>query len=52
MGIEKKTYSFRLEENLVEQLRVYAKEENRNLSNMIETILLQYVSNRVAEDKK
>lgn len=52
MGIEKKTYSFRLEENLVEQLRVYAKEENRNLSNMIETILLQYVSNRVEEDKK
>ena len=52
MGIEKKTYSFRLEENLVEQLRVYAKEENRNLSNMIETILLQYVSNRVDEDKK
>lgn len=52
MGIEKKTYSFRLEEDLVEQLRVYAKEENRNLSNMIETILLQYVSNRVDEDKK
>lgn len=52
MGIEKKTYSFRLEEDLVEQLRVYAKEENRNLSNMIETILLQYVSNRVDEGKK
>ena len=52
MGIEKKTSSFRLEEDLVEQLRVYAKEENRNLSNMIETILLQYVSNRVDKDKK
>lgn len=52
MGIEKKVYSFRLEEALVEQLRVYAKEENRNLSNMIETILLQYVSNRVEKDKK
>lgn len=51
MGIEKKTYSFRLEEDLVEQLRVYAKEENRNLSNMIETILLQYVSNREAREK-
>ena len=51
MGIEKKTYSFRLEENLVEQLRVYAKEENRNLSNMIETILLQYVSKREAREK-
>lgn len=52
MGIEKKVYSFRLEEALVEQLRAYAKEENRNLSNMIETILLQYVSNRVEKDKK
>lgn len=52
MGVEKKVYSFRLEEDLVEQLRVYAKEENRNLSNMIETILLQYVSNRVDKDKK
>ena len=52
MGIEKKTYSFRLEENLVEQLRVYAREENRNLSNMIETILLQYVSKRVEGEKK
>lgn len=52
MGIEKKTYSFRLEEDLVEQLRVYAKEEHRNLSNMIETILLQYVSNREGQDKK
>lgn len=52
MGIEKKTYSFRLEEDLVEQLRIYAKEENRNLSNMIETILLQYVSKRVEGEKK
>lgn len=52
MGIEKKTYSFRLDEGLVERLRSYAKEENRNLSNMIETILLQYLSNRDSQDKK
>lgn len=52
MGIEKKTYSFRLDEGLVERLRGYAKEENRNLSNMIETILLQYLSNRDSQDKK
>ena len=29
-----------------------AKEENRNLSNMIETILLQYVSKRIEGEKK
>ena len=52
MGIEKRTYSFRLEETLVERLRQYAKAENRNLSNMVETILLQYLSNRDDEEKK
>ena len=52
MGIEKKVYSFRFDEEMVEQLRVYAKAENRTLSNMIETILLQYLSNRVEEEKK
>lgn len=52
MGIEKRTYSVRLDEQMVEKLRVYAKEENRNLSNMIETILLQYLSKRESEAKK
>mgnify|MGYP000775869627 CR=1 FL=1 len=52
MGIEKKTYSFRLDEELAEKIRSYARMENRNFSNMIETILLQYVSNREGEDKK
>lgn len=52
MGIEKRTYSVRLDEQMVEKLRAYAKEENRNLSNMIETILLQYLSNREDEAKK
>lgn len=52
MGIEKRTYSVRLDEQMVEKLRVYAKEENRNLSNMIETILLQYLSKRESETKK
>lgn len=46
MGIEKKTYSFRLDEETVDQLRVYAAEENRTLSNMVETILLQYLKGR------
>lgn len=52
MGIEKRTFSFRFDEELVEKLRGYAAEENRTLSNMIETILLQYLSKRESEDKK
>ena len=52
MGIEKKVYSVRLDEQMVERLRIYAQEENRNLSNMIETILLQYLSKRDGEKEK
>jgi len=52
MGIEKKTYSFRFSEEMVDKLRVYAKEENRTISNMIETILLQYLSKRESEERK
>jgi len=52
MGIEKRTFSFRFDEEMVEKLRGYAADENRTLSNMIETILLQYLSNRESEDKK
>ncbi len=51
MGIEKKTYSFRFDEEMVEKLRVYAKAENRTISNMVETILLQYLSKRESEEK-
>ena len=52
MGIEKKTYSFRFSEDMVERLRAYAEAENRTLSNMVETILLQYLSNLDDEAKK
>lgn len=45
MGIEKKVYSIRLEEELVEDLRKYAKLKNRNFSNLVETILKNYVIN-------
>ncbi|WP_295628917.1 DUF6364 family protein [uncultured Intestinimonas sp.] len=48
MGIEKKVYSFRLEDSLVEDLQKYAKQQNRKLSNLVETILKQYV----AEEKR
>ncbi len=46
MGVEKKVYSFRFDEEMVDKLRSYAREENRTVSNLIETILLQYLSNR------
>ena len=44
MGIEKKNYSFRVHEDMVERLRAQAQLENRSLSNLVETILLQYLS--------
>ena len=44
MGIEKKNYSFRFHEDIVERLRAQAQLENRSLSNLVETILLQYLS--------
>ena len=52
MGIEKKVYSFRFSEDMVDRLRACAEAENRTLSNMIETILLQYLSKRDEETKK
>ena len=42
MGIEKKTYSFRLDEGLVEKLRIIAETDNRSLSNLVETVLKKY----------
>ena len=50
MGIEKKTYSFRLEDELVEALRQLAEMENRKLSNMVETILKKYVEEHPIEE--
>lgn len=50
MGIEKKTYSVRLDEELAEKIRQYAASENRNFTNMVETILLQYVAEREKEN--
>ena len=52
MGIEKKVYRFRFDEDMIDKLRVYAEAENRNLSYMVETILLQYLSIREQEEKK
>ena len=46
MGIEKRTYSVRLNEDLAEKIREYGQLENRNFANMVETILLQYIEER------
>ncbi len=46
---EKKVYSFRFEENLVDELKRYASLENRSFSNFIETILKAYLAERAKE---
>ena len=46
MGMEKKGVSVRLESELVEELKKCAKEENRPLSNLIETVLKTYIKNK------
>ena len=54
MGIEKKVYSVRLDEELLNELRIIAKEENRSLSNLVETVLKKYLHSKKpqASDKK
>ena len=43
MGIEKKVLSLRLDDELIEKLKLLAEKENRSLSNFIETILKKYI---------
>ena len=50
MGIEKKVLSIRLDEEFIKELKVIAKDENRPLSNFIETVLKGYVNSKT--DKK
>lgn len=50
MGIEKKVYSLRLNEELAEKIRRYGQLENRNFANMVETILLNYIAEREKEN--
>ena len=49
MGIEKKVYSFRFDEDMVEKLRLYGQQENRTLSTLVETVLLDYLARRERE---
>lgn len=44
MGIEKKVVSIRLDDQLVQELRVIAQVQNRSLSNLIETVLKEYLA--------
>lgn len=46
MGIEKKVYSFRLDREMVGALQHYADIENRTLSNLVQTILKNYISEK------
>lgn len=39
MGIEKKTYSVKLNEEFVMRMKYFADKQNRSLSNFVETIL-------------
>ena len=43
MGIERKVLSIRIDQELIDELKIIAKFDNRPLSNVIETILKQYV---------
>ena len=51
MGIEKKVYSVRLDEELLAELKAISKEENRSLSNLVETVLKKYVDSRRESQK-
>ncbi len=51
MGIEKKVVSIRLDEEIIVKLKKCAKEENRPLSNMIETVLKAYATRTEGRQK-
>lgn len=44
MGLEKKVVSVRLDEDFIQKLRDIAEQQNRSLSNLVETVLKDYVS--------
>ena len=47
VGIEKKVVSIRLDEQFIQELKDVAEMQNRSLSNLIETVLKEYVSDHV-----
>ncbi len=50
MGTEKRVLSLRLDEGFIEELKEIAREENRSLSNLIETVLKAYAARRSSQD--
>ncbi len=43
-SITRKQTSFRLSENLLQRLQIEAKKHNRSLNNLVESVLLAFVS--------
>ena len=46
MGLEKKVVSIRMDEETIQKLKEIAEQQNRSLSNLVETVLKEYVSNQ------
>ncbi len=49
MGIEKKTVSVRLDEDLIAKIRALAEKENRSFSNLVETVLKKYADQQTSQ---
>ena len=45
-SVTRKQTSFRLSENLLERLQIEAKKHNRSLNNLVESVLLAFVSDK------
>ena len=45
-SVTRKQTSFRLSENLLERLRIEANKHNRSLNNLVESVLLAFVSEK------
>ena len=45
-SVTRKQTSFRLSENLLERLRIEASKHNRSLNNLVESVLLAFVSEK------
>lgn len=46
MSEPKRVYSFRLSDELVEEVRIYAQKDNRSLSNQLEVLLEQFAESQ------
>lgn len=53
MGLKaKKNYSFRLQEGVISNIQVIAKKQNRTVTNLVETILIEYNERTLEEIRK